>query len=54
MIVSGAPAPCLQVILEVGVPTRNTGHRVERRVRERGAAEVGMQNHTGSVDDRSQ
>ena len=54
MVVSGAPAACLQVVLEVGVPARNTGHRVECGVRERGTTEVGMQNHPGSVDDRSQ
>jgi hypothetical protein len=52
MVVSRAPAPRLQVVLEVGVPTCDAGYRVERRFRKRGAAEIGVQNHPGAVDDR--
>src|SRR5205807_7728670 len=49
--VAAAAAPLGQVVLEVGVPHGNRLDGVHRVPAERGAAEVGVQQDAGGIDD---
>ena len=44
----------VHAVLERAVPARDLGHGLCRRLRERGAAQVGMDDHARSVDGRAQ
>ena len=44
----------VHTVLERAVPTRDLGHGLCRRLRERGATQVGMDDHTRGVDGRTQ
>ena len=44
----------VHAVLERTVPARNLGHGLCRRLRERGAAQVGMDDHARGVDGRAQ
>ena len=50
--VPGSPRARLQVVLEVGRAAGRVQHRVDRALGERCAAEVGVQDDAGGVDDR--
>ena len=44
----------VHTVLERAVPARDLGHGLGSRLRERGATQVGMDDHTRSVDGRAQ
>ena len=54
MPVAPAPPPLLDVVFEVAVSACDRADRFHRGLTERGSAKIGVQDHTGGVDDRPQ
>ena len=54
MLLARPARASVHAVLERAVPARNLGHGLCRRLRERGATQVGMDDHTCGVDGRTQ
>ena len=54
MLLARPARASVHAVLERTVPARDLGHGLCRRLRERGAAQIGMDDHTRGVDGRAQ